>query len=393
METRYSEIPTKNGKIICGQDLICTVSTVLPSTPAGTSLWDQSLNPALMLKTRIAQFAPLFTKFTWNRLHFVYVPSAPTTQSGTLIHYINTDPDGELNDLPDQDPVQYIAAYSGQTPFAIWDYGTCELPKANNEDKNKLYYLQDTGDERFYQPGTYHLYTATDIPGPQPLGLLYAVYECALEIPALNPMQLFETYAYWPMVYESGDPTQVIGLLTDTVPEIGSAAAEIVPVSNQLTFKATGYWILSCAFTGTYSAFSGTRSPTTGIDFIRPFAGLILSNQLLGALIHVKEVNASILWTGTATSDLATDETSFLAVTYLGTGTVTAGLPRGGPRLLRSERSRRRYILSRQHDRTPRREVEDDGDECIEVAPKRDSRSPSVCVQKSTQKAHIHTYK
>lgn len=74
----------KESLVFRGSEYLMSIPTVA-SPVVGTMLLNLDINPASMLGTRLAKFATLFEKYCFTKLRFKFVPSLPTTQSGTIL--------------------------------------------------------------------------------------------------------------------------------------------------------------------------------------------------------------------------------------------------------------------------------------------------------------------
>jgi hypothetical protein len=185
MPTVVTEHDEKRGKfdVLRGTEFVGTINN-LDTVLSGSLLKVAQINPGSFFDTRIAQFNPLYQRYRFRRLNFIYEPVANATQSGQLIGFCDYDPDLILV----SDTVQNIstaAAHQGQQICQIWQPQV--FPFGVTDDYTTLYTsLEDDMvlENRLIFQGVFYLIAASDLP-VGPMGNIYIEYECEFYIPQL----------------------------------------------------------------------------------------------------------------------------------------------------------------------------------------------------------------
>lgn len=177
--------------ILEGTELIGSVNVPAYGAGVGDILFRHLINPSVFARTRIAQFAPLYQRYRFKKLLFVYEPIANATQSGQIIGFADYDPDNIL-DSDDVENVQTAAAHYGEKISQVWEarafrFGVDDV----NDGFTTLYTSTTDAEARLIYQGVFYLIAASDLfkgsPTTTPLGNIYIQYEVEFSIPQLDP--------------------------------------------------------------------------------------------------------------------------------------------------------------------------------------------------------------
>jgi len=166
--------------VLSGTEFVTSVSTPdHGDTDAGDLLFSTPINPSVFVKTRIAQFAPLYQRYRFTRLRFLYEPIANATQSGQVIGFCDYDVDNPIT-TNDPDNINQAAAHVGQARTQIFDFGS--FPFGVLDEYTNLYTSLTSGENRLIYQGVFYLIAASLIAAGLPLGNIYIEFECEFTI-------------------------------------------------------------------------------------------------------------------------------------------------------------------------------------------------------------------
>lgn len=168
--------------VLSGTDVLGAVSSGT-GCKAGDLLFVQKINPSLFLHTRLAQFAPLYQRYRFKKVRFVYEPIASATQSGQVLGFCDFDVDALISENTPLN-IQRGAAHQGQAISQIWDYRQFDMGQSPTFTD---LFTDPYGDEpRLFIQGVFYLIAASDIVENLPLGNIYVEYEIEYSIPQLG---------------------------------------------------------------------------------------------------------------------------------------------------------------------------------------------------------------
>jgi len=174
----------ENVEVLCGTEYLTAVTASGGSgNVAGDLLSVLAINPSAFTKTRIAQFAPLYQRYRFSKLRFIYEPIANATQSGQIIGFGDYDYDNQLaTNSPDN--VRQAAAHINEAISQIWE------PRAFDfgilDDFTTLFTNLNGGENRLIYQGVFYLIAASTLGPDLPLGNIYIEYECEFSIQQLQ---------------------------------------------------------------------------------------------------------------------------------------------------------------------------------------------------------------
>lgn len=300
-------------RIMCGDYLD---DLTFASQTLGQSVLSVLLNPTYWDNTRIAQFCPLFERFTINSLSLMYLPTSAATNSGGLIGWFDYDP----MDVTQTGRDVVVQAYGtpGFGTSAVWQPFIAHfIPDPEQPD----YYLTANGsDGRLIAPGTMRVNTTTLLANlGEPAGSFVIIYDISLFKPNLDTQRT-----------TVGAVAQGAG---------GSAFTAALPFGSISSWAWDADNTLSITYgsTGTASFFRGFPN-TVGIPFSYvaywQFVGTVLSAQTV-ALDQVTTVSgaatiinsaATAMWGFIKFQTDVTDPTAAVGLRISLTGTtVTSG--------------------------------------------------------------------
>jgi hypothetical protein len=166
--TTVSAQPLENGidgVLVTGSEYLTsiTVLTYNPSltieTSAGDCIYSVPIHPKFFSGTRLLALARLYQKYKYRRLIFEYIPTVPSTQSGSLLMFMTYDPEQNIFVLSDEDTrLREAMSHTGAQMFNVYTYGRCHL----DDDKQLDWYDFETGNEpRFEMQGVFNIMAAS----------------------------------------------------------------------------------------------------------------------------------------------------------------------------------------------------------------------------------------
>jgi hypothetical protein len=175
-----------NRLTIQGMDYLTSVQTA-GTQAAGDILLDVPLNPTngILASTRLAYFARAWEKYRVKSATILYEPTAPTTQQGALVMYLDNDPADSAGGVG-QSALQRAGAHEGSQPFNVWSMGMCWLPIDNQ--MTDLFVDSVGTDIRFIDFARLVIMCESAFSGSVlNCGNLYIVYEIEFTVPSLDP--------------------------------------------------------------------------------------------------------------------------------------------------------------------------------------------------------------
>jgi hypothetical protein len=268
-----------------GTDFIGAVAA--SSVVAGQVLVKKLINPVAFTNTRCAQFAPLYQRYRYTLVEFIYEPVAAATESGQLLGFCDYDVDVEL---PPNDSSNLTrgAAHQGQRTNQVWESQVYPMSQAVSYTD---LYVNPTGeDPRLSYQGVFYLLASADMSGIPTAGNLYVRYVLELSIPQLqvalgspaaglyattgfNPSAIFGT------TFAPAAPNSlVIGRKTAnqiSFPNLSMGTIVVVAISGNVTMTGavagnaaiTATWVNAVPVNacGTSSNFNSTNNTTAGV--------------------------------------------------------------------------------------------------------------------------------
>lgn len=174
-----------DGIILTGSDLLDVVKTEGTAPPVGAVTFKIPLAPSdtAWATTRLAQFVPLFQRYKFLSVEFVWEPACGTNTGGQGIHFIDYDVDvGELI-TPIEDTlssVKVAAAKKNTKPFRFWNENQTKYVPDGEIQTLFLEPGVAGSDPRLYSQGKYYLVVAVPPPINTSLGIIYVKYRIQL---------------------------------------------------------------------------------------------------------------------------------------------------------------------------------------------------------------------
>lgn len=182
-------VDTEEGPVhvLVGTERITNVDSTADNV-AGDILVEQLISPSAFVDTRIFQFAPLYEKYKFLALQFIYEPIAPATQSGQVLGFVEVD---ALSPLPGSEPanVQRGAAHEAQAVNQVWQQ---QIYETGIRAAPNWYYTNNVTppDERWVYQGIFYLLSASDQVPTTALGQIYVRYAVAFKTPQLGDVSV-----------------------------------------------------------------------------------------------------------------------------------------------------------------------------------------------------------
>lgn len=176
------------GMTLVGADFLTAIE-VPAVCEQGTVLFNQRVQPSLFTNTRLSQFAPLFERYKFRRLVFVYEPIANATQTGQVIGLVDVDPSDVWETQGGLTNVRRAATYMGNMSHQVWDCG--EYRTGSFDPFTDLYTNPAGTDIRMTDAGQLVIMagSTTSIAAGEPMGNVYMMYEVEFFVSALDPSQ------------------------------------------------------------------------------------------------------------------------------------------------------------------------------------------------------------
>jgi len=252
-----------HGMSLVGSDFIAALE--VPATcEQGTILLNQRIQPSLFTNTRLAQFAPLFERYKFKRLVFIYEPIANATDTGQVIGLVDLDPSDVWDASAGLTNVRRAASYAGNMSHQVWDCGT--YLGGSSDPFTDLYTNPAGTDIRMTDAGQLVILagSSTSISAGSPMGNIYMMYEVEFYLSCLDPAQALNIVGsfYW-----SGTSANATPIPDNITQNWNSLGAEIQSSSGgasviNVPVVRGGRYIISAAFGGTNPVV--TVSPSTG---------------------------------------------------------------------------------------------------------------------------------
>lgn len=171
----YARKGEEDGVRMVGSDILAAVTIGGTAPPVGAELYNFKLSPLSFTNTRLAVIGGIFQKFRPNSIRFRFEHSCPTTTPGQLLHYCDYDSTDNYTPIDNTfAAIQKAAAHKGAVPFGVWeDKGAIHKV----DDPTQAFYTEQTGEERLWSAGKYHLFVSAPPPANTALGVLYIDYD------------------------------------------------------------------------------------------------------------------------------------------------------------------------------------------------------------------------
>jgi hypothetical protein len=170
-------------EILTGTDRIGAVSSSEAGNLAGDLLFTQRIQPKMFEQTRLEQIAPLYQRYRFKRVSFIYEPTANATQGGQLLGFCDFDADSVIIENSPAN-LQRAAAHEGQAVTQIWQKQVFSM--GQSPSFTDLFTDTNGDDPRLFIQGVFYLMAGTDLPAGIPLGTIYVDYEIEFTIPQLG---------------------------------------------------------------------------------------------------------------------------------------------------------------------------------------------------------------
>lgn len=153
----------------------------------GDVLLEAFISPAALHNTRLAQLAPLYQRYRFLEIEFIYQPIANATQSGQVIGFCTFDPDSPLA-AEDALNLNKAAAFYGNRQNQIWE--PASYGQHQPSTMTDLYIDPSGADVRFSYQGIFYLIAAGELASSGlalgQIGTIYMRYKVELYIPQLQ---------------------------------------------------------------------------------------------------------------------------------------------------------------------------------------------------------------
>lgn len=190
---RLSSSINENGNVVDileGTDFIAPVTSATGGNNAGDLLFTQQISPSKFLQTRLRQFADLYQRYRFRRIHFLYEPIANATQSGQVLGFADFDVDNLITDNSSEN-LNIAAAHQGEAITQIWEPMLFDMGQVFSfTDLYTESGASASSDPRLSIQGVFYLIAASLLAPNLPLGNIYVDYEIEFSIPFLSAQSL-----------------------------------------------------------------------------------------------------------------------------------------------------------------------------------------------------------
>jgi len=264
--------------ILRGTEFLASINTPLsPPTNKGDLLKTILINPTSFVDTRLKQFAPLYQRYRFKRLTFIYEPTAPATAAGQLIGYGDYDVDNLLT-VDDPSNINQAAAHAGQAICQVWELQS--FPFGIRDDYTTLFTsLTGAAENRLVYQGVYYLLAATDLPPSLACGNIYVDYEVEFYIPQLGSSAIATSWSYEATGEASTNKNNPMGAHVTPAPVIGVnnlAVTYSTSISDSIFAIPQ---IPSGPYVVVYSATGSTGGAGTGISWVTGITGAVKEEE------------------------------------------------------------------------------------------------------------------
>lgn len=319
---RLSSSINENGNVVdflAGTDFLAAVSSSSEGTLAGDILYKQEISPSLFLETRLRQFADLYQRYRFRKIHFLYEPVANATQSGQVLGFADFDVDNQLS-LNTPENLSIAAAHQGEAITQIWEPMLFDMGQVFSfTDLYTEAGASDGSDARLSVQGVFYLIAASVIQSGIPLGNIYVDYEIEFSIPFLSA-QVSSSRQSHGFIAATADADTGQPLVTSNY-SVRSQRGPITSVASGESGKTLGWagcrpgdvlWVV-----GSMNAVDADNGSTDSI------ALTVTANNATAGIVNARQifVNAAVTWAFSFTLTVA--ET-------VGTAFVTADIGNNG---------------------------------------------------------------
>jgi len=176
---------TKRGEkadILCGSDLVCSVTTNSAGQLSGDILCSVNVTPAAFVATRLAQQAPLYERFEFEKIVMKFAPTQSAMEAGQLMGFFDPDP-SIVYSPSDPTNLAKAAAHNGIS-CQIWEEMNWEFKTP--DEYTTLYTSPGGEDPRLNIQAVFYLMAASSLGASLAVGNIYIEYECAFFLPTLQ---------------------------------------------------------------------------------------------------------------------------------------------------------------------------------------------------------------
>lgn len=299
----------------------------------GDVLLEAFISPAALHNTRLAQLAPLYQRYRFLEIEFIYQPIANATQSGQVIGFCTFDPDSPLA-AEDALNLNKAAAFYGNRQNQIWE--PASYGQHQPSTMTDLYIDPSGADVRFSYQGIFYLIAAGELSSSGSLalgqiGTIYMRYKVELYIPQLQSgvgsiaasKYTFLSDCTSGVLAPFGDG-QIIPLGTSnsvTVQGVDSHTIRILGLTGG-SFVALAAGASLAGASGSASQTGGTGTVVGGTIVLANSAFVLFNsnnaswNQIMYIQVDASVTQIEVSYTATLGSSYnATDDTGLLMVT------------------------------------------------------------------------------
>jgi len=176
-----------HGLRLRGGDFLKQLTINSSNNVSGNILADIRLQPSVLSNTRIAQLAPLWSRWRATNFKVVYVPVENATVTGQILGCIDPDPANVWVSNGGLQNVRNGSAIAGSCAHQVWEGG--EYVFAQGKTLTDLYVNPGGSDIRFTDAGSIIIMQASsfsDNTNGNPIGNLYLLYDVEFFVPCLN---------------------------------------------------------------------------------------------------------------------------------------------------------------------------------------------------------------
>lgn len=282
--------------VLCGTEFLKTITSKEVGNTQGAILFSVPINPANFPLTRIAQFAPLYQRYRFRKLNFIYGAIANETISGQVIGFGDYDVDNMLT-TDSAANMNQAAAHVGERVNQISEHA--KYPFGIRDSYTSLYTSLTEAEARLIYQGVFYLLAASAIDNNIQLGNIYIEYEVEFSI---NQLQVDAVEKVVLSSYgDCSEPTPPTLTTTMVPPSFAQATsdgyANNIPMSHSVS--GVSYTLPEGEYTFSNSATIATSSSGAGDFVMDPQASAI------GGTVNLP-ISDATTWTALSVGDVTT---------------------------------------------------------------------------------------
>lgn len=277
--------PRKGHLLLTDREFIGALK-VTDTQKMGDHLLRQYLSPQDLTGTRIAVFSRLYEKYRFRRAVVHYVPMVGSTKAGTIIGFIDVDPDDPP--VTGTQSVRTAESATGAQMNHIFQKGAYRLP---TRDGNGEFFFTDPGtDQRLYRQGLIDIVAVSDFLEAQTIGFLYLEYEIEFKVSHTTGASL-ANFGSWNS-FGTIDSLHPMG--TGLTPGSGNNF-DITMIQRDITFPHNGIFFVEYQINATTTSPSLDYEVQGGLTITGEFTAVQSAKGIISGYVTVADFTSDLL--------------------------------------------------------------------------------------------------